>query len=131
MDTHYDEIRAKAEVLAEDAFWGSQDEGSLTSGIISLVMDEVERKMMGVRLAVGASSAPARTYTAASDEPPADVVLLRDESQICPFLHRVADRWGWSGRKNRLEDPISYDDALPWFEAAALAYNNGVLTEVV
>jgi hypothetical protein len=74
---------------------------------------------------------PARTYTAASDEPPADVTLLRDGSHVCPFLHRVEDRWQWSSDKNRSEARLSYDKALPWFDAAYLAYKSGTLVEVV
>lgn len=147
MTIDYDEIRAKAEVLAEDAFWGSQDQGSLTSGIVSLVSDALGVSAIPVPLAGSLREAshatacareelrvvdpPARIYTSASDEPPADVILLLDESVDAPYLHRVGDRWAWSARKSRGEALLSYDEAIPWAEAASLAHNNGTLTEVV
>jgi hypothetical protein len=56
--TYHDEIQAKAEALAEDAFWGSQDEGSLTSGITSLVTDEVERKTREASVTAGVTGTP-------------------------------------------------------------------------
>jgi hypothetical protein len=120
MDTNYDEIRAKAEALAEDAFWGSQDEGSLTSGIISLVTDEVERKMR---------EATAGTYSCSTPAPPEDVTLLLDESDpLFPFLHRVGDLWRWSHHADREAVKLSYRKASSWTEATK--HTIGTLTVV-
>jgi hypothetical protein len=126
----YDEIRAKAEALAEDAFWGSQDADSLTSGIVSLVTSEVERGVQDVRAALGAPSAvslpAADTYSADTPEPPEHVTLLRDESHFAPYLHRVSDRWQWSTAADHLAG--AYLDPTTWEQAACCA--RGVLTEI-